>query len=49
MNIVEELNLFLALLHKGFSVIAFYGRLLSGGYRVEAIRLRCFVKFSGSS
>jgi hypothetical protein len=35
MNIVEEVNPLLAVLHKGFSVGAFYGRLLSGGYRVE--------------
>jgi hypothetical protein len=36
----EEVNLILAVLHKGFSVGAFYGRLLSSGYRVEAICLR---------
>jgi hypothetical protein len=35
MAIVEEVNLLLAVLHKGFSVGAFYGRLLSGGYRVK--------------
>jgi hypothetical protein len=35
MTIAEEVNLILAVLHKGFSVGAFYGRLLSGGYRVE--------------
>lgn len=35
MAIVEEVNLFLAVLHKGFSVRAFYDRLLWGGYRVK--------------
>jgi hypothetical protein len=35
MAIVEEVNLFLALLHKYFSVRAFYGRLQAGGYRIE--------------
>ena len=37
MNIAEEVNLILAVLHKGFSVGAFYGRLLSGGYRVDQL------------
>ena len=35
MAIVEEVNLFLAVSHKGFRVGAFYGRLLSGGYRIK--------------
>jgi hypothetical protein len=49
MNIAEEVNLILAVLDKGFRAGAFYGRLLSGGYRVEAIRLCWLVNFSGSS
>jgi hypothetical protein len=52
MAIVEEVNLLLAALHKGFSIGAFYGRLLWGGYRVNCChRFACadLVNFLGSS
>jgi hypothetical protein len=35
MAIAEEVNLLLAVLHKGFRVGAFCGRLLGGGYRIK--------------
>jgi hypothetical protein len=35
MSMVEEVDLVLAALHKDFRVVAFYGRLLWGGYWVK--------------